>query len=128
MARLGSPVLRLVVAALAATLVAAGLAVAGVSLPGHPHKTRTDASPSSNSGDVQSVIHGTPPSERGCDFGHAVATAARGSELPAGAQAACSRGHHHSDGDEASRARRSSTAAPSVDPSAGRQFGQETSG
>jgi hypothetical protein len=127
MTRLGSPLLKLTAVAATVTLASVGLAVAGVglpSLPGHHDRGASHANESSNSSDVRTVIESTPPSERGCVFGHAVATAARGSELPSQAQAACTRGNHESDASET--ARRHTSTNTDVDSSAGRQFGQDT--
>jgi hypothetical protein len=120
--------LKLIAVATAAALASVGLAVAGVGLPslGHAANGPGQAESSSHATDVQSVIDGTPPWERDCAFGHAVATAARGSELPSQAQAACTRGQHHSDADEAGATRRHSRTSTNVDSSAGHRLGQDT--
>jgi hypothetical protein len=138
-------------AACAASLVlaTAGLAVAGVELPAPanealgklglslPNQAGGGGGPTSTSGrasDVKSVIDATAPGDRDCEFGHAVAGAARGSALPTQAQAACA---HGADGaaagnDTQGRGRGHSNAArgESVGNSqstAGRTFGDETS-
>ena len=123
------PVATLSAATLAALLGTAGLAVAGVDLP-DPAKnafqragiTLPNQAGGGQSGehcradDVRSVLEATPPSERGCAFGHSVAEAAKGSALPDQAQDAC---------DQASEnAEAKSTAAGGSSHS---QFGRETS-
>lgn len=135
-------------AACAASLVfaTAGLAVAGVELPAPaneafgklgvslPNQAGGDG-PSSTSGrasEVHGVIDATPPADRDCEFGHAVAGAARGSALPTQAQAACghgedgaarrneaqTRGHGH--------ANAGGVSAGNTQSAAGRAFGEET--
>jgi hypothetical protein len=98
-------------ALLAAPLSVAGLAAAGVELPKPagdaferlgldlPNQASGDppaAASSARSDEVQAIIDATPPSERGCEFGHRVAEAARGSELPEAARDACDRGQQRS--------------------------------
>ena len=124
MTRFAPVLLKLAAAAATLALVGVGLAVAGVGLPGHTGRGASHPNSSSNSSDVQAVIDSTPPSERGCVFGQAVAAAARGSDLPAQAQAACSRGNHS--GVDRSSRKRHGRNSPDVDSSAGRQFGQDT--
>ena len=99
------PVATLGAATVAAILATAGLAVAGVNLPDPAQDAFTKAGVTlpnqagggqsgehSRSDAVHSVIEATPPSERGCAFGHSVAEAAKGSSLPAQAQGACDKG------------------------------------
>jgi hypothetical protein len=115
------PVATLGAATLAAILGTAGLAVAGVNLP-DPAKDAFERAGISlpnqagggqsgehaRSDEVHSVLDATPPSERGCAFGHSVAEAAKGSSLPEHAGSACDRGEHgrsaahRKDGDHAS--------------------------
>ncbi|MFN2615705.1 MAG: hypothetical protein ABR581_01130 [Thermoleophilaceae bacterium] len=117
--------LKAAVAVASVLLVGAGLAVAGVGLPKQAGEAgQNDSSPRSS--DVLDVIKGTPTSDRGCEFGHAVATAARGSELPAQARAACDRGHGASERAKTNH-RHARTVRQNRQSSAGRQFGQETS-
>src|SRR4051794_12834955 len=92
-------------ATLSVCLITAGLAVAGVDLPGPADEAfeklglklpaqaggggeGADEN-AGNSGAVGDVIERTPSGERGCEFGHAVAAAARGEALPQHAQKAC---------------------------------------
>jgi hypothetical protein len=96
------PAVTLGAATLAAVLGTAGLAAAGVNLP-DPAKdafrragiTLPNQAGGGQSGEhgrsdeVHSVLEATPPSERGCAFGHSVAEAAKGSALPEQAQGAC---------------------------------------
>jgi hypothetical protein len=99
------PALKLGAATLVALLGMAGLAVAGVDLPDPaqdafqkvgislPNQAGGGQSGEhSRADEVHSVLEATPPSERGCEFGHSVAEAARGSALPDHAQDACDRG------------------------------------
>src|SRR5829696_2488994 len=90
---------------------------AGISLPNQAaggdggqaiHNARADQ--------VKSVIEATPTGERGCEFGHRVAEAAKGSALPEQARTACQHGQDR--------------AKPSKEQSAsaGREFGQDTAG
>ena len=135
-------------AACAASLVlaTAGLAVAGVELPAPANDAfgklglslpnqagggDGSSSASERATEVHGVIDATPPGDRGCEFGHAVAGAARGSALPTQAQAACG---HGEDGaarsDEARRRGHANARGDSVgnsQSSAGRSFGEETS-
>src|SRR4051794_15751690 len=101
--RFASPLAKLAVTSLALVLGAAGLAVAGVGLPAPaqrgfervgielPNQAGGNAEQAS-SDEVKSVIDSTPTGERGCEFGHRVAEAAKGSALPDQARAACERG------------------------------------
>jgi hypothetical protein len=100
--RFTRPIAALSAAMLATALATAGLAVAGVDLP-DPAKDAFNkvgislpnqagggqSGEHSRSAAVHSVIEATPPSERGCAFGHSVAEAAKGSSLPEQAQGAC---------------------------------------
>ena len=99
------PVATLGAATLAAILATAGLAVAGVNLPEPAQDAFNKAGLTlpnqagggqsgehSRSDAVHSIIEATPPSERGCAFGHSVAEAAKGSSLPEQAQGACDKG------------------------------------
>jgi hypothetical protein len=114
------PVATLGAATLAAVLGTAGLAVAGVNLPAPATEAFERAGISlpnqagggqsgehARSDEVHSVLDATPPSERGCAFGHSVAEAARGSSLPEHARNACDRGGqggsaaHRKDGNHA---------------------------
>jgi hypothetical protein len=133
-------------AACAASLVlaTAGLAVAGVDLPAPandafqklglslPNQAGGDDGPSATSGradDVHGVIDVWPPADRDCEFGHAVASAARGSDLPTQAQAACG------DGDQGAAAKGKAhgqangpgDGVGNSQSTAGRAFGEETS-
>jgi hypothetical protein len=98
------PVVTLTAATLAVALGTAGLAVAGVDLPDPaddafervgidlPNQAGGGQSGEHSRSDaVRDVIETTPPSERGCEFGHRVAEAAKGSALPENAQDACDR-------------------------------------
>lgn len=136
-------------AACAASLVfaTAGLAVAGVELPAPaneafgklglslPNQAGGGDGPSSTSEratDVQGVIDATAPGDRDCEFGHAVAEAARGSALPTQAQAACGNGEQARRNEARARGRghanaRGGDSAGHSQSSAGRAFGEETS-
>jgi hypothetical protein len=106
------PVATLGAATLAAILATAGLAVAGVNLPDPaqnafnkvgislPNQAGGQSGEHSRSDEVHSIIDATPPSERGCAFGHSVAEAAKGSALPEQAQGACDKGDDENGGDE----------------------------
>jgi hypothetical protein len=146
--RVMRPAVTLGAATLAALLGTAGLAVAGVELP-DPAKNAFEkvgislpnqagggeSGEHSRSDEVRSVIEATPPGERGCAFGHAVAEAAKGSALPEQTQDACDRANEDRAGaqtkssqsefgqDTADRARGLKDAT--VDER--RSFGQETS-
>ena len=127
--------------AAALILATAGLAVAGVELPA-PAKDAFEkagvtlpnqaggsgpSASSGRSGAVHGVIDATAPSDRGCEFGHAVAEAARGSALPTQAQAAC--GHGEQGATNKSEAHGKSGQAHGKSNSAGtagRAFGEET--
>ena len=102
--RIIRPVATLAAAALAVALGTTGLAVAGVDLPDPAAQafdnagiTLPNQAGGGESGEharseaVHAVIEATPPSERGCAFGHSVAEAAKGSPLPEQAQDACDR-------------------------------------
>jgi hypothetical protein len=125
------PAVTLGAATLAAVLGTAGLAVAGVDLPDPAAKAFERAGISlpnqagggqsgehARSDEVHSVLEATPPSERGCGFGHSVAEEARGSELPEQAQVACEHGDENG-------AAKGGNAARSTDSSHS-EFGQET--
>jgi hypothetical protein len=99
------PVATLGAATIAALLGTAGLAAAGVDLPDGatnaferagitlPNQARGGQSGEhARSDEVHAIIEDTPPSERGCEFGHRVAEAAKDSALPDQAQDACSHG------------------------------------
>src|SRR5829696_378088 len=92
---------------------------AGISLPNQAaggdggqaiHNARAD--------EVKSVIEATPTGERGCEFGHRVAEAAKGSALPEQARTACQHQQHHSQPNGNSSRR--STPASKQSASAGR--------
>jgi len=105
------PLATLGAAMLAAVLGTAGLAVAGVDLPDQaqkafdkagitlPNQAGGQSGEHARSDEVHSVIEATPPSERGCEFGHSVAAAARGEDLPSHAQGACDHGDQDGDAD-----------------------------
>ena len=129
--RLADAAVKLGATTLAVILGTAGLAVAGVdlperaqqaferagiSLPNQASRDSRQASDNAKSDDVKSVIEATPTAERGCEFGHRVAEAARGSALPEQARTACEHGQDR--------------AKPSKEQSAsaGREFGQDTAG
>jgi hypothetical protein len=99
-------------ATLAAILGTAGLAAAGVDLPDQAQTafdkvgiTLPNQAGGGQSGDharsdeVHSIIDATDPSDRGCEFGHSVAAAAKGEDLPPQAQGACDHGDQDGDGD-----------------------------
>jgi hypothetical protein len=124
------PIVTLGAASLAAVLGTAGLAVAGVDLPdpateafehvgiGLPNQAGGGQSGEhARSDEVHSVIEPTPPSERGCAFGHSVAEAAKGSSLPEHAQGACNRGNGNEHGKAAVHANTNSNNS---------QFGRDT--
>jgi hypothetical protein len=108
--RFTRPIAALSAAMLATVLATAGLAAAGVDLP-DPAKDAFNkvgislpnqagggqSGEHSRSDAVHSVLEATPPSERGCAFGHSVAEAAKGSPLPEQAQAACDRNDENGD-------------------------------
>jgi len=125
--------------ALALILGTAGLALAGVSLPDPakqafqrlgvslPNQAGGDEGQSGDharSDEVKAVIDATEPSDRGCAFGHRVAEAAKGSPLPDQAQAACS---HGANKHAARNNHRHGRTSEDGSPSAGRQFGEDTS-
>jgi hypothetical protein len=129
--RLADSVVKLGATTLALILGTAGLAVAGVNLPegaqqaferagiSLPNQAGGDsgqASENAKSDEVKSVIEATPTGERGCEFGHRVAEAAKGSALPEKARTACE--HRQDDAKPNGNSERSA--------SAGREFGQET--
>jgi hypothetical protein len=151
--RLLRPFATLGAATLVAILGTAGLAVAGVSLPDPATQAFEHAGISlpnqagggqsgehARSDEVHSVLNETPPSERGCAFGHRVAEAARGSSLPEHARSACDRGEqgksaaHRKDGDH--RSEHSQFGQDTADKARGlgdatpnerRSFGKDTS-
>jgi hypothetical protein len=108
------PVATLGAATLAAILATAGLAVAGVTLPDPAQNAfnkvgislpnqaggENQSGEHSRSDAVRSIIEATPPSERGCAFGHSVAEAAKKSSLPPQAQGACDKGENDGAADE----------------------------
>ena len=123
------PVATLGAAMLAALLGTAGLATAGVDLPDqateafeHVGVTLPNQAGGGQSGEharsdeVHSVIEATPPSERGCEFGHSVAEAAKGEALPEHAQGACDKGDQNEHGKAGTHANQSSH----------NQFGKDT--
>jgi hypothetical protein len=119
--------------ALVVVLATAGLAVAGVNLPdpakqafervGVSLPNQAGGGEHARSDEVKAVIDATAPSDRGCEFGHNVAEAAKGSPLPAQAQAACS---HSSERKHAAR-NKHGRASDGVSSSVGRDFGKATS-
>jgi hypothetical protein len=130
--RLIRPIVILAAAALAVALGTTGLAVAGVNLPDPAQKAFEKAGlslPNQAGGGengehvrsegVRAVIETTPPSERGCGFGHTVAEAAKGSALPEQAQAACDHGEENSANGKAKAETNSSSSNHS-------QFGRDT--
>ena len=132
--RVIGPIVILAGAALAVALGTAGLAVAGVALPGPAQQAFEKAGISlpnqagggesgehARSDGVRSVIEATAPSERGCAFGHSVAEAAKGSALPEQAHAACDKGEENGgDGKAKGKAKAKS------DNSSHSEFGRET--
>jgi hypothetical protein len=127
------PVATLGAATLAAVLGTAGLAVAGVNLPDPateafehvgislPNQAGGGQSgENARSDEVRSLIEATPPSERGCAFGHSVAGAAKGSSLPEQAQDACDQA-----GENGSAANRKGGNDASTNSSHS-QFGRDT--
>jgi hypothetical protein len=120
------PLATLGAAMLAAILGTAGLAAAGVDLPDQAQTafdkvgiTLPNQAGGGQSGDharsdeVHSIIDATDPSDRGCEFGHRVAEAAKGEALPTHAQGACD----HGDQDR---------GANTTNQSSHNQFGQDT--
>jgi hypothetical protein len=146
------PVVTLGAATLVVVLGTAGLAVAGVNLPDPADEAFEKVGISlpnqagggergehSRSDEVRSVIEATPPSERGCEFGHRVAEAARGSALPENAQGACDRANESRRGKGAQRtnSNRSQFGRDTADKAQGlggatvderRSFGEDTAG
>jgi hypothetical protein len=129
--RLANSAVKLGATMLVLILGTAGLAVAGVNLPeraqqaferagiGLPNQAGGDsgqASEKAKSDEVKSVIEATPTGERGCEFGHRVAEAAKGSALPEKARTACEHRQDHA------KPNGNSEQSASV----GREFGQET--
>jgi hypothetical protein len=125
------PIATIGAATIAALLGTAGLAAAGVDLPDGatnafdragitlPNQAGGGQSGEhARSDEVHAIIEDTPPSERGCEFGHRVAEAAKDSALPDQAQDACSHGHGN---DERGAANKSNSGEEHS------QFGQETS-
>jgi hypothetical protein len=84
---------------------------AGISLPDQAGGNGGQASANAKSDEVKAVIEATPTGERGCEFGHRVAEAAKGSTLPDQARTACEHRQDH---------------ASEHSASAGREFGEET--
>lgn len=126
------PVVVLAAAALAVALGTAGLAVAGVDLPDPAQEafdnagiTLPNQAGGGESGEharsegVRAVIEATPPSERGCAFGHSVAEAAKGSPLPEQAQGACDKGEENGAAAKAKAKAKSNSSSHS-------QFGRDT--
>ena len=125
------PALKLGAATLAAVLGTAGLAVAGVDLP-DPAKDAFQragitlpnqagggqSGEHSRSDEVRAVLEATPPSERGCAFGHSIAEAAKGAALPDHAQGACD----HANENATAKARKAGSESSSHS-----DFGRETS-
>ena len=122
------PVATLGAATIAALLGTAGLAAAGVDLPDGatnaferagitlPNQAGGGQSGEhARSDEVRAVIEATSPSDRGCEFGHSVAEAAKGSALPDQAQGACSHGNNEADANKSNSGEEHS------------QFGQDTS-
>jgi len=97
---------------------------AGISLPNQAAGGDGGASENARAGEVKAVIEATPTGERGCEFGHRVAEAAKGSPLPERARTACQHQQHHSQPNGNSSRR--STPASKQSASAGREFGDET--
>ncbi len=123
------PIATLGAATIAALLGTAGLAAAGVDLPDGatnaferagitlPNQAGGGQSGEhARSADVHEVIGSTEPSDRGCEFGHSVAEAAKGSALPDQAQDACS----HGQGSDESDTNKSNSGEEHS------QFGQDT--
>lgn len=121
------PIATLGAVTIAALLGTAGLAAAGVDLPDGatnaferaginlPNQAGGQSGEHARSDEVHSVIDATPPSERGCEFGHRVAEAAKGSALPDNAQGACDNGNNEADANKSNSGEEHS------------QFGQDTS-
>ena len=123
------PVATLGAAMLAAALATAALAVAGVNLPDQASKAFEhvgvnlpnqagggQSGEHARSDEVRSVIEATSPSDRGCEFGHSVAEAAKGEALPEHAQGACDKGDQNEHGKAGTHANQSSH----------NQFGKDT--
>jgi hypothetical protein len=74
--------------------------------------------------EVESVIEATSTGDRGCEFGHRVAEAAKGSALPENARTACENRPDHAtpNGNSGRRA----TPPTDQSASAGAEFGQQT--
>jgi hypothetical protein len=144
------PAVTLGAATLAAVLGAAGLAVAGMDLPDPATKAFERAGITlpnqagggqsgehSRSDEVHSVLEATPPSERGCAFGHSVAEAAKGSPLPEQAQGACDKANENGDAAKSPNSSHSDFGRNTAERAKGqkdatveerRSFGEETSG
>jgi hypothetical protein len=97
---------------------------AGISLPNQAGGEGGQAGDNARSDEVRSVIDATPTGERGCEFGHRVAEAAKGSALPEQARTACEHGQDNATPNGNSH--RGSTRASEQSASDGREFGQET--
>ena len=121
--------IRIAAATVAVVLGTAGLATAGVDLPDqaseafeHVGITLPNQAGGGQSGEharsdeVHSVLEATPPSERGCAFGHSVAEAAKGEALPEHAQGACDKGDQNEH----------SKAETHANQSSHNQFGKDT--
>jgi hypothetical protein len=134
------PAIKLGATALGVVLGTAGLAVAGVNLPDPADEAFERAGISlpnqagggdaqgdenSRSDEVQAVIDATPPSERGCEFGHRVAEAARGEPLPEAARDACDKGEN-GDGQAQGKGKGKGKANNGSANGAGHAFGQDT--
>jgi hypothetical protein len=143
------PVATLGAATLAAILATAGLAVAGVTLPDPAQNAFNKVGISlpnqagggqsgehSRSDEVHTILEATPPSERGCAFGHSIAEAAKDSALPAQAQGACDKGENDGAADENSSSSHSQFGHDTAERAHGlkdatvdqrKSFGQQTS-
>jgi hypothetical protein len=97
---------------------------AGISLPNQAGGESGKASEEANSDEVRSVLEATPTGERGCDFGHRVAEAAKGSALPENARTACEQQQGSVQPSE--NGSRRSTRASEPSASGGSEFGQQT--
>jgi hypothetical protein len=131
--RLAGSAVKLGATTLALILGTAGLALAGVNLPDPaqqaferaginlPNQAGGDNG-EANSDEVKSVIEATPSGARGCEFGHRVAEAARGSALPGNARTACE--HQQDNAQSTEKSSRRSTRVS--ERSAGGELGQVT--
>jgi hypothetical protein len=131
--RLAGSAVKLGATTLALILGTAGLALAGVNLPDPaqqaferaginlPNQAGGDSG-EANSDEVKSVIEATPSGARGCEFGHRVAEAAKGSALPENARTACE--HQQDNAQSTEKSSRRSTRVS--ERSAGGELGQVT--